>query len=147
MFEACSPKLKRSLFFGYWDSLHGTLSHLFFPSTPIQEFKFMGQCRSPSISPSRQAVSSSAPAQEELSLFQQFLQEGNPFEMHIEQKEEETEDVLASNGVGVEKWLSAKRKDRMHRSLVKRLQIKYFRDFDVDIWFKTVLSEYLWLLL
>ncbi|KAM4539941.1 syndetin isoform 2-T2 [Odontesthes bonariensis] len=64
----------------------------------LHEFKFMGQCRSPSISPSRQAVSSSTPAQEELSLFQQFLQEGNPFEMHIEQKEEETEDVLASNG-------------------------------------------------
>ncbi|XP_072226129.1 syndetin [Leuresthes tenuis] len=64
----------------------------------LHEFKFMGQCRSPSISPSKQAVSSSTPAQEELSLFQQFLQEGNPFEMHIEQKEEETEDVLASNG-------------------------------------------------
>ncbi|KAM9737540.1 syndetin isoform 2-T2 [Menidia menidia] len=64
----------------------------------LHEFKFMGQCRSPSVSPSRQAVYSSAPAQEELLLFQQFLQEGNPFEMHIEQKEEETEDVLASNG-------------------------------------------------
>lgn len=59
----------------------------------------MGQCRSPSISPSRQAMSSSSPAQEELSLFQQYLQEGNPFEMHTEHKEEETEDVLASNGV------------------------------------------------
>ena len=59
----------------------------------------MGQCRSPSVSPSRQAVSSTSHAQEELSLFQQYLQEGNPFEMHIENKEEETEDVLASNGV------------------------------------------------
>lgn len=59
----------------------------------------MGQCRSPSVSPSRQAVSSTSQAQEELSLFQQYLQEGNPFEMHIEHKEEETEDVLASNGV------------------------------------------------
>ena len=58
----------------------------------------MGQCRSPSVSPSRQAVSSSSPAQDELSLFQQFLQEGNPFELPTE-KEEETEDVLASNGV------------------------------------------------
>uniref|UniRef100_A0A665UD30 VPS50 EARP/GARPII complex subunit n=1 Tax=Echeneis naucrates TaxID=173247 RepID=A0A665UD30_ECHNA len=64
----------------------------------LHEFKFMGQCRSPSVSPSRQAVSSSTPAQEELFLFQQYLQEGNPFEMHIEHKEEETEDVLASNG-------------------------------------------------
>uniref|UniRef100_UPI003AACF482 syndetin n=2 Tax=Centroberyx TaxID=88664 RepID=UPI003AACF482 len=64
----------------------------------LHEFKFMGQCRSPSVSPSRQAVSSAGPAQEELSLFQQYLQEGNPFEMHIEHKEEETEDVLASNG-------------------------------------------------
>ncbi|XP_024155543.1 syndetin isoform X2 [Oryzias melastigma] len=64
----------------------------------LHEFKFMGQCRSPSMSPSRQAASSSYAAREELSLFQQFLQDGNPFEMHIEQKEEETEDVLASNG-------------------------------------------------
>ncbi len=62
----------------------------------------MGQCRSPSVSPSRQATSSSSPAQEELSLFQQYLQEGNPFEMHTEHKEEETEDVLASNGVSGE---------------------------------------------
>lgn len=61
----------------------------------------MGQCRSPSVSPSRQAASSSGPAQEELSLFQLFLVEGNPFERHIEHKEEETEDVLASNGVSV----------------------------------------------
>uniref|UniRef100_A0A8C4HDM0 VPS50 EARP/GARPII complex subunit n=1 Tax=Dicentrarchus labrax TaxID=13489 RepID=A0A8C4HDM0_DICLA len=64
----------------------------------LHEFKFMGQCRSPSVSPSRQAVSSTSPAQEEQSLFQQYLQEGNPFEMHAENKEEETEDVLASNG-------------------------------------------------
>uniref|UniRef100_A0A3B4ZT08 VPS50 subunit of EARP/GARPII complex n=1 Tax=Stegastes partitus TaxID=144197 RepID=A0A3B4ZT08_9TELE len=64
----------------------------------LHEFKFMGQCRSPSVSPSRQAVSTTSPPQEELSLFQQYLQEGNPFEMHIEHKEEETEDVLASNG-------------------------------------------------
>uniref|UniRef100_A0AAQ4R9P1 VPS50 EARP/GARPII complex subunit n=1 Tax=Gasterosteus aculeatus aculeatus TaxID=481459 RepID=A0AAQ4R9P1_GASAC len=62
------------------------------------EFKFMGQCRSPSVSPSRQAVSSAGPVQEELSLFQQYHQEGNPFEMPAENKEEETEDVLASNG-------------------------------------------------
>uniref|UniRef100_A0A673A5B4 VPS50 EARP/GARPII complex subunit n=1 Tax=Sphaeramia orbicularis TaxID=375764 RepID=A0A673A5B4_9TELE len=64
----------------------------------LHEFRFMGQCRSPSVSPSRQAVSSNSLVQEELSLFQQYLQEGNPFEMHIEHKEEETEDVLASNG-------------------------------------------------
>lgn len=64
----------------------------------LHEFKFMGQCRSPSVSPSRQAASATSPAQEELSLFQQYLQEGNPFEMHTEHKEEETEDVLASNG-------------------------------------------------
>lgn len=63
----------------------------------------MGQCRSPSVSPSRQAVSSACLAQDELSLFQQYLQEGNPFEMHTEHKEEETEDVLASNGVSAKK--------------------------------------------
>ncbi|KAM8766116.1 syndetin isoform 2-T2 [Acanthopagrus schlegelii] len=64
----------------------------------LHEFKFMGQCRSPSVSPSRQAASSTGPAPEQLSLFQQFLQEGNPFEMPAEHREEETEDVLASNG-------------------------------------------------
>ncbi|KAM3858260.1 syndetin isoform 3-T3 [Diretmus argenteus] len=69
-----------------------------FSIAQLHEFKFMGHCRSPSVSPSRQAVSSASSAQEELSLFQQYLQEGNPFEMHIEHKEEETEDVLASNG-------------------------------------------------
>lgn len=63
----------------------------------------MGQCRSPSVSPSRQVVSSTSTPQEELSLFQQYLQDGNPFEMHIENKEEETEDVLASNGVSAKK--------------------------------------------
>lgn len=67
----------------------------------------MGQCRSPSVSPSRQVVSSTSTPQEELSLFQQYLQEGNPFEMHIEQKEEETEDVLASNGVSAKKKATA----------------------------------------
>lgn len=65
----------------------------------------MGQCRSPSVSPSRQAMSSTSLAQEEPSLFQQYLQEGNPFEMHTEHKEEETEDVLASNGVSLKKRL------------------------------------------
>uniref|UniRef100_A0A8C9ZLU5 VPS50 subunit of EARP/GARPII complex n=1 Tax=Sander lucioperca TaxID=283035 RepID=A0A8C9ZLU5_SANLU len=69
-----------------------------FNISQLHEFKFMGQCRSPSVSPSKQVVSSTSPAQEELSLFQQYLQEGNPFEMQAERKEEETEDVLASNG-------------------------------------------------
>lgn len=65
----------------------------------------MGQCRSPSVSPSRQAGAASSsscggPA-DPLSLFQQYVQDGNPFEMHAEHREEETEDVLASNGVRV----------------------------------------------
>lgn len=79
------------------------ICNVFSPSSPIQEFKFMGQCRSPSVSPSRQAASSTGPAPEQLSLFQQYLQEGNPFEMPAEHREEETEDVLASNGVGDKK--------------------------------------------
>lgn len=64
----------------------------------------MGHCRSPSMSPSRQAgirSSSHGPAPDLLSLFQQYVQDGNPFEMHAEHREEETEDVLASNGVSV----------------------------------------------
>ncbi|KAJ3609368.1 hypothetical protein NHX12_023891, partial [Muraenolepis orangiensis] len=64
-----------------------------FSIAQLHEFRFMVQCRSPSLSPSRQAGSGA-----DLSLFQQFLLEGNPFEMHIDNKEEETEDVLASNG-------------------------------------------------
>lgn len=57
----------------------------------------MGQCRSPSVSPSRQPASSDP---DELSLFEQYIQGGNPFEMQIDNKDEESEDVLASNGVG-----------------------------------------------
>ncbi|KAM9776369.1 syndetin isoform 1-T1 [Syngnathus typhle] len=66
-----------------------------FNISQLHEFKFMDQCRSPPLSPSKQGAFQ---IQEELSLFQKYLQDGNPFEMHIEQKEEETEDVLASNG-------------------------------------------------
>ncbi|XP_047663915.1 syndetin isoform X1 [Tachysurus fulvidraco] len=66
-----------------------------FSITQLHEFKFMGQCRSPSVSPSRQPASSYS---EELSLFAQYDQGGNPFEMQIDNKEEESEDVLASNG-------------------------------------------------
>lgn len=69
-----------------------------FSIAQLHEFRFMGQGRSPSVSPSRQALSGAGAGQEDLSLFQQFSQEGNPFEMHIDNKEEETEDVLASNG-------------------------------------------------
>lgn len=58
----------------------------------------MGQCRSPSVSPSRQSESTEPV---DLSLFEEYLQGGNPFEMQIDNKEEETEDVLASNGVYV----------------------------------------------
>uniref|UniRef100_A0A8C6U268 VPS50 EARP/GARPII complex subunit n=1 Tax=Neogobius melanostomus TaxID=47308 RepID=A0A8C6U268_9GOBI len=68
-----------------------------FNISQLHEFKFLGQCRSPSVSPSKLASSGAVPGLE-LGLFQQYLQEGNPFEMHMEQKEEESEDVLASNG-------------------------------------------------
>uniref|UniRef100_A0A671RIT0 Syndetin-like n=1 Tax=Sinocyclocheilus anshuiensis TaxID=1608454 RepID=A0A671RIT0_9TELE len=66
-----------------------------FSIAQLHEFKFMGQCRSPSVSPSRQPESTEPV---ELFLFEQYLQGGNPFEMQIDNKEEETEDVLASNG-------------------------------------------------
>lgn len=68
-----------------------------FNISQLHEFKFLGQCRSPSVSPSKQTSSGAAPGLE-LGLFQQYLQGGNPFEMHMEQKDEESEDVLASNG-------------------------------------------------
>uniref|UniRef100_A0A671T0D1 Syndetin-like n=1 Tax=Sinocyclocheilus anshuiensis TaxID=1608454 RepID=A0A671T0D1_9TELE len=66
-----------------------------FSIAQLHEFRFMGQCRSPSVSPSRQPESTEPV---ELCLFEQYLQGGNPFEMQIDNKEEETEDVLASNG-------------------------------------------------
>ncbi|XP_059412431.1 syndetin isoform X3 [Carassius carassius] len=66
-----------------------------FSIAQLHEFKFMGQCRSPSVSPSRQLESTELL---ELSLFEQYLQGGNPFEMQIDNKEEEADDVLASNG-------------------------------------------------
>uniref|UniRef100_A0A673FSR2 Syndetin-like n=1 Tax=Sinocyclocheilus rhinocerous TaxID=307959 RepID=A0A673FSR2_9TELE len=66
-----------------------------FSIAQLHEFRFMGQCRSPSVSPSRQPESTEPV---ELCLFEQYLQGGNPFEMQIDNKDEETEDVLASNG-------------------------------------------------
>lgn len=84
----------------------------------------MGQCRSPSVSPSRQAGGGLA---QELSLFQLFQLEGNPFEMHIEHKEEETEDVLASNGVS-----EARRSALLHQQQQGR---KIRPEFD-DIYLK-----------
>ncbi|XP_068940586.1 syndetin isoform X1 [Petaurus breviceps papuanus] len=62
----------------------------------LHEFKFMEQSRSPSVSPSKQpasAASSTAPT-----LFEQHRGGGNPFEIQADSKDEETEDVLASNG-------------------------------------------------
>ncbi|CAL1590009.1 unnamed protein product [Knipowitschia caucasica] len=67
-----------------------------FNISQLHEFKFLSQCRSPSVSPSKQSSSGVVPGGG--GLFQLYLQEGNPFEMHLEQKEEESEDVLASNG-------------------------------------------------
>ncbi|KAM5157127.1 LOW QUALITY PROTEIN: syndetin [Mantella aurantiaca] len=59
----------------------------------LHEFKCLTQSRSPSMSPSKQASDSAA-----MSLFDQFISEGNPFEIQSSMKEDETEDVMASNG-------------------------------------------------
>ncbi|XP_048195990.1 syndetin isoform X1 [Perognathus longimembris pacificus] len=61
----------------------------------LHEFKFMEQSRSPSVSPSKQPTSSSSKA---TTLFEQYCSGGNPFEIQANHKDEETEDVLASNG-------------------------------------------------
>ncbi|XP_053914744.1 syndetin isoform X1 [Cuculus canorus] len=61
----------------------------------LHEFKFMEQSRSPSVSPSKQpasAISTTA------TLFEQYCNGGNPFEIQADSKDDETEDVLASNG-------------------------------------------------
>lgn len=61
----------------------------------LHEFKFMEQSRSPSVSPSKQSASSSSKT---VTLFEQYCSGGNPFEIQANHKDEETEDVLASNG-------------------------------------------------
>ncbi|XP_067860613.1 syndetin isoform X1 [Heptranchias perlo] len=60
------------------------------------EFKFMRQSRSPSVSPSKQYTTSAAAAGG--SLFDQYQNGGNPFELQTDNKDDETEDVLAANG-------------------------------------------------
>ncbi|KAM9097634.1 syndetin isoform 2-T2 [Sarcophilus harrisii] len=61
----------------------------------LHEFKFMEQSRSPSVSPSKQPASAASTAS---TLFEQYSSGGNPFEIQADGKDEETEDVLASNG-------------------------------------------------
>ncbi|XP_026505238.1 syndetin isoform X1 [Terrapene carolina triunguis] len=61
----------------------------------LHEFKFMEQSRSPSVSPSKQPVSAISTT---ITLFEQYCNEGNPFEIQVNSKDDETEDVLASNG-------------------------------------------------
>uniref|UniRef100_A0A452HVW6 Uncharacterized protein n=1 Tax=Gopherus agassizii TaxID=38772 RepID=A0A452HVW6_9SAUR len=61
----------------------------------LHEFKFMEQSRSPSVSPSKQPASAISTT---ITLFEQYCTEGNPFEIQVNSKDDETEDVLASNG-------------------------------------------------
>ncbi|XP_062034874.1 syndetin [Lepus europaeus] len=61
----------------------------------LHEFKFLEQSRSPSVSPSKQPASTSS---KPVTLFEQYCSGGNPFEIQANHKDEETEDVLASNG-------------------------------------------------
>ncbi|XP_054847472.1 syndetin isoform X2 [Eublepharis macularius] len=61
----------------------------------LHEFKFMAQSRSPSVSPSKQPLSE---IERTLTLFEQYCNGGNPFEIQANNKDDETEDVLASNG-------------------------------------------------
>ncbi|XP_053570024.1 syndetin [Bombina bombina] len=61
----------------------------------LHEFKCLGQSRSPSMSPSKQASSGETAT---VSLFEQYTNGGNPFEIQAAIKDDESEDVLASNG-------------------------------------------------
>ncbi|XP_061442614.1 syndetin isoform X2 [Rhineura floridana] len=61
----------------------------------LHEFKFMAQSRSPSVSPSKQPASET---ERTITLFEQYCNGGNPFEIQANNKDDETEDVLASNG-------------------------------------------------
>lgn len=62
----------------------------------------MAQSRSPTVSPSKQPT---LETEGDLTLFEQYYNGGNPFEIQANNKEEETEDVLASNGVSKKKIL------------------------------------------
>ncbi|KFU92589.1 Coiled-coil domain-containing protein 132 [Chaetura pelagica] len=61
----------------------------------LHEFKFMEQSRSPSVSPSKQPASAVSTT---VTLFEEYCNGGNPFEIQADSKDDETEDVLASNG-------------------------------------------------
>uniref|UniRef100_A0A8C6XU57 VPS50 subunit of EARP/GARPII complex n=1 Tax=Naja naja TaxID=35670 RepID=A0A8C6XU57_NAJNA len=61
----------------------------------LHEFKFMAQSRSPTVSPSKQPA---LETEGDLTLFEQYCNGGNPFEIQANNKDDETEDVLASNG-------------------------------------------------
>ncbi|XP_053265583.1 syndetin isoform X2 [Podarcis raffonei] len=61
----------------------------------LHEFKFMAQSRSPSVSPSKQPASE---IERTITLFEQYCNGGNPFEIQANNRDDETEDVLASNG-------------------------------------------------
>ncbi|XP_058534121.1 syndetin [Ochotona princeps] len=61
----------------------------------LHEFKFLEQSRSPSVSPSKQLASTSSKT---VTLFEQYCSGGNPFEVQANHRDDETEDVLASNG-------------------------------------------------
>ncbi|KAE8596232.1 hypothetical protein XENTR_v10016019 [Xenopus tropicalis] len=61
----------------------------------LHEFKCLGQSRSPSMSPSKQTSSAESAA---VSLFEQYTNGGNPFEIQAAVKDDDTEDVLAANG-------------------------------------------------
>lgn len=61
----------------------------------------MAQSRSPSVSPSKQPASE---IERTVTLFEQYCNGGNPFEIPADNKDDETEDVLASNGVWKHSW-------------------------------------------
>lgn len=68
----------------------------------------MQQSRSPSVSPSKQPASAISTT---VTLFEQYCNGGNPFEIQADSKDDETEDVLASNGV----WSVSGRKNQIKR--------------------------------
>lgn len=70
----------------------------------------MEQSRSPSVSPSKQPASAISTA---VTLFEQYCNGGNPFEIQADSKDDETEDVLASNGV----WSVSRNKNQIYLSL------------------------------
>ncbi|XP_038176299.1 syndetin [Arvicola amphibius] len=104
----------------------------------LHEFKFLEQSRSPSVSPSKQPlVTTSKP----MTLFEQYCSAGNPFEIQANHKDEETEDVLASNGYESDEQERAYQESDSDSDVPEELKQDYVDEQTGDVPVKSVSRE------